>query len=221
MPSAEAKRLLSELRKRGSKRNREGMARFGIETSKALGVSVVDIRAGAKGVKRDHRLAAELWATGIHEARILATIIDEPGKVTAQQMDRWARDFNSWDLCDQACGNLFDKTPHAFAKALEWSRREEEFVKRAGFALMAYLAWHDKKAPDSAFKPFFKEIVRGSADERNFVKKTVNWALRQIGKQRPGLRKDAVACASRLAKSPDKTARWIGTDALRELTKRG
>jgi len=219
MTSTEAKRLLGDLRSRGSKKNREGMARFGIQTSKALGVSVKDIRAVAKGVKKSRVLAADLWATGIHEARILATIVDEPSKVTAAQMDSWAGEFDSWDLCDQACGNLFDRTPHAWKKALEWSRRDEEFVKRAGFALMAYLAWHRKDSPDSSFRPFFKEIERASGDHRNFVKKSVSWALRQIGKMRPGLRNEAIACARKLGAGDDRTARWISKDALRELEK--
>jgi 3-methyladenine DNA glycosylase AlkD len=220
MASAEARRLVAALRKRGSKRSREGMARFGIETSKALGVPVKDIRAVAKGLKKDHALAADLWATGIHEARILATIVDEPPKVTAAQMDAWAGAIDSWDLCDQACGNLFDRTPHAWTKAVEWSRRQEEFVKRAGFALMACLAWHRKEAEDSSFSGFFMEIERASHDPRNFVKKAVNWALRQIGKERPGLRDRAISCARRLSMSEDRTARWIGSDALRELLRK-
>lgn len=220
MQSARASQLLARLRARSSAANRAGMARFGIHPARALGVSMKDIRAIARGVPRDHRLARELWATKIHEARILATILDEPAKVTAAQMDRWARAFDSWDLCDQACLNLFDRTPHATKKALEWSRREREFEKRAGFALMAVLAWHRKDEPDSTFRPFLDAIRREASDPRNYVKKAASWALRQIGKRGGTLRIDAVALARALAASDDAAARWVGRDAVRELAPR-
>jgi 3-methyladenine DNA glycosylase AlkD len=172
----------------------------------------------AREIGRDHELAEDLWAAGVHEARILAALVDEPGRVTKTQMERWAADFDSWDVCDQVCMNLFDKTPYAYEKALAWSTRRAEFVKRAGFALMASLAVHDKKAGAGQFSPFLEAIVRQSADERNFVKKAVNWALRQIGKRSHGLNRKAIAAAERIAGIDSKAARWIARDALRELT---
>ena len=193
------------------------MARFGIKTDRALGISVTDLRRLGREIGKDHDLALELWASGIHEARILASIIDEPTQVTQAQMEAWAAGFDSWDLVDQCCGNLFDKTPWAWDKALEWSERDEEFVKRAGFALMAWLAVHDKSASNASFAPFFPAIERASGDDRNFVKKAVNWALRQIGKRNATLRRQAVAAARRIAKQEARSARWIARDALREL----
>lgn len=201
----------------GSERNRAGMARFGINTDDALGISVTDLRKVARSLGHDHRLAAGLWRSGIHEARILAALVDEPDKVTEAQADRWVRAFDSWDLCDQVCANLFDRTPFAFAKAKEWARREPEFQRRAGFALMAALAWHDKSASDEAFLPFFPLIAEASTDARNFVRKAVNWALRQMGKRSSLLHAPALGTARELAASSDRTARWIGRDALREL----
>jgi len=195
-----------------------GMARFGINAENTLGISIPILRDTAKKVGRQHNLALELWESGIHEARIPAALVDEPSEVTPEQMDVWAADFDSWDVCDQVCGNLFDRTPHAPGKALEWSEREQEFVKRAGFALMACLAWHDKKAEDALFESFLPAILREAADERNFVKKAVNWALRQIGKRDRRLNALAIQTAQQIAELPGKAPRWNAADALRELT---
>lgn len=209
--------VLARLRSMGSSRNREGMARFGINVESAVGVSVADLRKVARELGRDHRLAAGLWKSGIHEACILAALIDEPDKVTPTQMERWVRAFDSWDLCDLVCANLFDRTPFAYGKAVEWAGRDEEFVKRAGFALMAALAWHDKEADDEALAAFLPTIEREADDDRNFVKKAVNWALRQIGKRSRRLNEAAVASAERIASRDSRAARWIARDALREL----
>ncbi|HID72452.1 TPA: DNA alkylation repair protein, partial [Candidatus Micrarchaeota archaeon] len=174
-----APEILAKLKSMGSAKNREGMARYGIRPKKALGILVYDLKRMAKGIKRDHRLALALWKSGIHEARMLAAFLEEPEKVTERQMESWAKDFDSWDICDHTCAYLFDRTPFAYSKAMEWSKREEEFVKRAGFALMCALSVHDKDAADSKFRKFLPVIKRHSTDERNFVKKAVNWALRQ------------------------------------------
>lgn len=209
--------ILAELRAHGSPANVAGMARYGINPKSTLGVSVPALRGMAKKIGRDHALALALWKTGIHEARSLAGLIDEPAKVTEAQLERWAKDFDSWDVCDGVCSNLFDRTPFARDKAIEWSARREEFVKRAGFVLMAALAVHDKKAPDALFRKFLPLIERESTDERNFVKKAVNWALRQIGKRNRALNRDAIAAARRIRRIDSKAARWIAADALREL----
>ena len=192
------------------------MARFGIASTNTLGVSIYDLRPMAKEIGKNHRLALRLWKSGIHEARILASYIDEPAKVTEGQMEDWAADFDSWDVCDQVC-ELFGKTPYAYKKIVDWSKRKEEFVKRAAFALIAEMAWHDKEANDNQFKRLFPHIIRESTDERNFVKKAVNWALRNIGKRRPGLKKEAINAAKEIQKIDSKSARWIAADALREL----
>jgi 3-methyladenine DNA glycosylase AlkD len=212
-----ADEIIAELRALGSEHNRAGMARFGINTERALGISVTQLRQMAKRTGKDHELALELWDSGIHEARILASIVDEPHAVTAEQMEAWAADFNSWDVVDQVCGNLFDKTPYAWDKAAEWTERPEEFVKRAGFSLIAYMAVHLKKIDDREFERFFPIIEREASDDRNFVKKAVNWALRQIGKRSDYLRPQAIACAERIAAQEATSARWIARDALREL----
>jgi len=209
--------IINLLKSKSNKNNLAGMARFGINPEFALGVSVTDLRKISKKIKKDHNLALKLWETKIHEARILSSMIDEPEKVTKKQMDTWIKEFNSWDLCDQVCMNLFDKTPFSFEKAVEWSRRKKEFEKRAGFALMACLAWHDKVSPDSKFKKFFPHIKRESDDERNYVKKAVNWALRQIGKRNKHLNKEAIKLSEDIQKINSKTALWISKDALREL----
>ena len=193
------------------------MARFGIETASAYGVSMPAIRKLAREIGKDHALALQLWDSGVHEARILAALVDDPAQVTEEQMERWVGQFDSWDVCDQCCGGLFDKTPLAYAKAAEWSHRQEEFVKRAGFALMAYLAVHDKKAPDEPFVGFLSDIKRESADGRNFVKKAANWALREIGKRSPTLNGVAIGAAEEIAQIDSRPARWIASDALREL----
>jgi 3-methyladenine DNA glycosylase AlkD len=194
-----------------------GMARFGIKTEAAYGISIPELRKLAKQIGSDSELAQQLWASGIHEARILASMIEEPAKVTEAQMEQWVQDFNSWDLCDQCCGNLFDKTPWAYSKAVEWSARPEEFVKRAGFALMAYLAVHDKRAADDKFLAFLPIIQREATDSRNFVKKAVNWALRQIGKRNLALNQAAIQTAQAIQNLDSKAARWVAADALREL----
>jgi 3-methyladenine DNA glycosylase AlkD len=216
--SRRCREILQRLKARSDPKAVAGMVRFGISPKGTYGVPVPYIRALAREVGRDHGLAAELWASGIHEARILASMIDVPAQVTERQMDSWARDFDSWDVCDQCCSNLFDKTAFAYGKAAEWSSRKEEFVKRAGFTLMACLAVHDKKAGDGCFAAFFPIIMREAGDDRNFVRKSVNWALRQIGKRNPRLNRKAIATAQRIAKTGSKSARWIASDALRELT---
>jgi len=209
--------ILDRLNTMGSERNREGMARFGISTGRALGISVTDLRKVAREIGRDHALALALWDTDIHEARILASIVDDPRAVTEEQMERWVADFDSWDLCDQCCSNLFAKTPFAFHKAQEWAGREAEFEKRAGFALMAALAVHGKTASDTHYLPFLEIIKREATDERNFVKKAVNWALRQVGKRDVWLNRAAIETAREVAALPSRSARWIAADALREL----
>ncbi|MFH1586632.1 MAG: DNA alkylation repair protein [Candidatus Diapherotrites archaeon] len=212
-----ADEVIKKLKKMGSKKNKEGMARFGIETKNALGISLYVLRPFGKEIGKDQKLAEELWETGIHEARMLATFIGEPEKVTEKLMEKWVRDFDSWDIVDQCCSNLFDKTEFAYAKAFEWSERGEEFVKRAGFVLMATLSVHDKEAGDKKFEKFFPVIKREATDERNFVKKAVNWALRQIGKRNLALNKKAVKVGKEISEIDSKAARWIAADALREL----
>ncbi len=210
--------ILDELRTLGDPAGREGMARFGIKAERALGIRIPALRAIAKRVGRDHALAAELWASGIHEARILACFVDDPAEVTPEQMEAWAAAFDSWDLVDQCCGNLFDRTPFAWAKAVEWGERPEEFVKRAGFALMAALAVHDNRASDGRFVAFLPIIEREAGDRRTFVRKAVNWALREIGKRNPALNEKAVETARRILDAGERSARWVASDALRELT---
>jgi 3-methyladenine DNA glycosylase AlkD len=195
----------------------KGMSRFGIHTKNAYGVSIPNVRKIAKQIGKNHRIAQQLWASGIHEARILASYVDEPESVNAKQMERWVKSFNSWDLCDQCCGNLFDKTKSAYGKASQWSKRDEEFIKRAGFVLMATLAVHDKEAGDPLFQNFFPLIRTESIDHRNFVKKAVNWALRQIGKRNLNLNKKAIQIANEIHQINSRSARWIAADALREL----
>jgi 3-methyladenine DNA glycosylase AlkD len=195
----------------------KGMARFGISPKNTYGVSIPNLRKMAKEIRINHDLAERLWDSKIHEARILASLISDPKMVTEEQMDKWAKDFDSWDVCDLCCGNLFDKTKVAFKKAIEWSSREEEFVKRAGFVLMATLAVHDKKAVDEDFLKFFPLMIRGARDDRNFVKKAVNWALRQIGKRNLYLNKKAIKAAKEIKAVESKAARWIATDAIKEL----
>lgn len=210
--------IVEKLRSLGDPKAVEGAARFGIDVPDILGVSAPALRKLAKEIGVDHRLAGQLWRTGIHDARALAALIDDPAKVTPGQMDRWAKDFNSWAVCDMACCCLFDRTPHAWDKALEWTRREQEYVKRAGFVLMAALAVHDKKAADTCFEAFLPYIAQHADDERNFVRKAVNWALRQIGKRNLRLNKLAVETAKGIRVQNTKSARWIAADALRELT---
>lgn len=210
--------VLTRLRSLSNPKNKEGMARFGINTDQALGISLYALRPLAKEIGKDHELAKELWTSGIHEARILSSMIAEPEKVTEDLMESWVKDFKSWDVCDQVCSNLFDRTPFAYRKAVEWSNRKEEFVKRAGFVLMATLSVHDKKASDKNFEQFFPIIIREAIDERNFAKKAVNWALRQIGKRNLILNIKAIKIAQELKKINSKSSRWIASNALRELT---
>ena len=193
------------------------MGRFGIHAQKAFGVSTPKLRALAKRIGRDHSLARELWKTGILEARGLASLIGDPAELTEALMESWVKDFDSWAVCDAACCNLFDKSRFAWRKALEWSRRDREYVRRAGFALMAALAVHDKTARDEKFLRFLPAIRRAASDDRNFVKKAVNWALRQIGKRSRRLNREAIAMARRLRALDSRSARWIAADALREL----
>jgi 3-methyladenine DNA glycosylase AlkD len=212
-----AEGILKRLQSLGDPRNREGMGRFGINVEKAYGVPMPALRKMAKELGRDHMLAAALWDSGIHEAKILACLIDDPKIVTEKQMESWVLGFDSWDVCDQCCMNLFDRTPYAYKKALDWSRREEEFVRRAGFALMATLAVHDKKANDEVFLGFLPAIAAAASDDRNFVKKSVNWALRQVGKRDISLNMAAIKVAEQIARTNSNAARWVAADALREL----
>lgn len=193
------------------------MSRFGIDTRNALGVTVTELRGLARRLGRNHDLAAALWESEIHEARILATMVDDPAHVTEAQMERWVSDLGSWDLCDQLCGNLFDRTPFVSDMALRWSRREAEFVKRAGFALMASSAVHRKDLPDARFEMFLPAIRAQASDDRNYVKKAASWALRQIGKRSLGLHRKAIATARQIERIDSRSARWIARDVLREL----
>ena len=215
MPSVEE--VLEKLKSNSRPEQLEGMARYGMAVERRLGVSIPDIRKIAKELGKDNKLALELWKTGIAEARIIAAMIDDPEKLTEGQMEDWVKDINSWDVCDQVCMNLFEKTPLAWQKIIDWSEREEEFVKRTAFALIACLAWHDKKAEDEKFIELFPVIIRGAVDERNFVKKAVNWALRNIGKRNLNLNKAAINAAKEIHRLDSKAARWIAFDALREL----
>src|SRR2546428_10736344 len=210
--------VMDEIKRRGSPKAVAGMARFGIQTGTAFGVSIPQLRDLAKKVGTDHELAQKLWKAGFHEGRILASMIDDPEKVSENQMEEWATDFDSWDVVDGCCGNLFDKTEFAVREAYEWSKRKEEYIKRAGFVLMAEMAVHDKKASDKTFLDFLPVIVRESSDERNFVKKAVNWALRQIGKRNATLNVAAIKTSTDIRDSDSKSAKWIAADALRELT---
>ena len=194
-----------------------GMARYGINPENTYGISIPELRRIAKETGKDHALAGELWDSGIHEARILACFIADPKRVTEAQMERWAADFDSWDVCDQCCSSLFDKTPFAYRKAVEWSEREAEFTKRAGFTLMAALAVHDKKAGDARFEQFMPILESESTDDRNYVKKAVNWALRQIGKRNARLNRLAIEAGEKIRRINSPAARWIAADALREL----
>jgi 3-methyladenine DNA glycosylase AlkD len=195
-----------------------GMARFGIATESALGVSMPDLRALSKSLGRNHALALELWRTPLRETRILASLLADARQMTEELMESWTRDFADWEVCDQCCINLFGKTSFARHFALTWSGAEPEFVKRAGFVLMARIATTDRRASDASFEPFFTRVTRESTDRRNYVRKAVNWALRQIGKRDRALNEIAIAVARTLAAAEDKTARLIGSDALRELT---
>ncbi|MFQ6134877.1 MAG: DNA alkylation repair protein [Nitrososphaerales archaeon] len=209
--------ILSKLESLSNPEAVAGMARFGINPKNTYGVSIPNLRKMAKEIGKDHLLAQQLWSSGIREARIIAGMIDNPEMVTEDQMESWVKDFDSWDICDQCCTNLFEKTESAYQKCVEWSSREEEFVKRAGFVLMARLAVSDKKADDKQFVRFLPIIKRETTDDRNFVKKAINWALRQVGKRNTNLNKMAIKTAKEIRKTDSKTAKWIASDAIREL----
>jgi 3-methyladenine DNA glycosylase AlkD len=215
--SEELSNILEEIRSSGDPRTVEGMARFGISATNTYGISMPRLRAMAKRIGRDHELAQGLWGSGVHEARIIAALIDDPALVTRAQLDRWVRDVDSWDVGDQLCLNLVHRTPFGYDMAVSWSRRSEEYVKRAGFALMAVLAVHDKNADDAAFVEMLVLIEAASDDERVMVKKAVNWALRQIGKRNDRLNAAALATAVRIRSRGGRAARWIAADAIREL----
>lgn len=208
---------MDELRSMADPSNLPGQARFGIDVVNSLGISMTRLRLLARRIGPDHALALALWDSGIREARILATLVDDPGLVTEDQMERWAEDFNSWEVVDAACCNLFDRTPFRYSKAGEWAGREAEFVKRAGFSLMAGIAVHDRTAADEDLIALLPLIQREACDRRNFVRKAVNWALRQIGKRNLALNRAAIRAAVRIAGMECKGARWVAADALREL----
>lgn len=214
----DANEILQRLRALESPRDRAGMARFGINPDRALGISVAKLRTIAKEIGRDHELALELWSSGIHEARILATIVDDPKLVSKQQMRSWVEDLDSWDLCDQSCMNLFWRAGGGAEMAFEWADRDEQFVKRAAFALMARFATKRAKAPDELLESFLPVIGEAADDDRNLVRKSVNWALRGIGKRNAHLNELAIASAERIRARDTRSARWIANDALRELT---
>ncbi len=210
-------RALAKLRRLGEKRNVDGMARFGIVAKIVYGVAKPKMDELACRIGRDHQLALELWDTGVHDARILAGMIDEPAKVTAAQMNRWVRDFDNWDVCDGTCCHLFAFAKPAWDRAIEWTKRTAEFEKRAGFALLAYLAYRDKAAKDAQYTKVLPILLREAPDDRNFVRKAVNWALRNIGKRNLSLNRAAIQTAKRMKRMDSRAARWIAADALREL----
>jgi len=209
--------VLDRLQSKARPEQLKGMAKYGMAVERRLGVSVPDMRKLAKDVGRDHKLALDLWRTGTAEARIVAALVDDPARVTEGQMEEWVKDINSWDVCDQVCMNLFEKSKLAWKKIIDWSEREEEFIKRTAFSLIACLAWHDKKASDEEFIRLLPVITRAATDERNFVKKAVNWALRNIGKRNLNLNKAAINVAKEIQRLDSKAARWIAADAIREL----
>jgi 3-methyladenine DNA glycosylase AlkD len=210
--------VIAYLKAHGNPKNVEGMARYGIASANTLGVTMPITRGLAKQIKKDHVLALQLWDTGIHEARILAALVDDYKQVSAAQMEKWVLGIDSWDVCDQLCGNLLYRTPYAYDKAVEWAQREEEFVRRAGFVLMTQLAVKDKKADDARFEAFYPLIKQYASDERNFVRKAINWAVRQIGKRSRRLNASAIKLSEEIREIDSKAARWIAADALRELT---
>jgi 3-methyladenine DNA glycosylase AlkD len=214
---ASASQVVARLKSLGDAEDLKGMARFGMSVEKRFGVSVPAMRKMAKEIGRDHALALKLWKTGIADARILASMIAEPEAMRAGDLNDWVSGIDSWDVCDQVCMNLFEKVPLARRKIPEWAAREEEFVRRSAFALIACLAWHDKEARDAEFRGYLPLIKRGAEDERNFVKKAVSWALRNIGKRNSALHKAAIQTARILQRADSRAARWIAADALRDL----
>ena len=215
----EYKDVIKTLKSMGNPDNVAWMARFGINSANILGISMPELRKLGKSIGKDHELALKLFDSGIHEARILATLVADPAEFTEEQAESWVVELDAWDVCDQFCMGLMWLTPYAYDKCYQWSERDEEFVKRAGFALMAKLAWSDKKATDQAIASFLPVIEREATDERNFVKKAVNWALRQIGKRNAPLRRAALATAKEILALDTPAARWIARDAIRELKK--
>ena len=209
--------ILAMLEAKAKPEKIQDMAYFGLTSTSRLGVSVPDMRAIAKEVGKDHRVALELWGTGFPEAQIVASMIADPEQLTDEQLETWVVDLNSWDTCDQVCMNLFEKSPLALKKVRDWSIRDEEFVKRAAYALIACLAWHDKQMDDREFIDLFPIIIEGSTDDRNYVKKAVNWALRNIGKRNLNLNQAGIKLAQEIQKIDSRPARWIAADALREL----
>ena len=212
-----ARHVLDRLQSKAKPEQLPGMAKYGIMVEKRLGVSVPDMRKLAKELGKDHKLALDLWRTGIAEARIVAGMVGDPAKLTEEQMEEWVKGIDSWDVCDQVCMNLFEKNQLAWKKIIDWSEREEEFVKRTAFSLIACLAWHDKKAGDDKFIELLPVVVREATDERNFVKKAVNWALRNIGKRNRNLNQAALRAAKEIRQRDSRSARWIAADAMREL----
>ena len=217
-PAGRLKAALAALEAKATRKDLDNLARFGIAASKPIGVSMANMRAIARDLGRDHDLAFALWKTGIYEARMLATLVDDPERVTAAQLEAWCRDFDNWAIVDTACFALFDRTPHAWSKVAQWSARRGEFQRRAAFALLWSLTVHDKEAGDAKFLEGLRLVEEGATDERHFVKKAVNMALRATGKRNAKLRAAAVAVARRLAASENPSARWVGKDALRELS---
>ncbi|MCJ7472427.1 MAG: DNA alkylation repair protein [Actinobacteria bacterium] len=209
--------VMKELKSKARPDNIEGMSRFGIKGDGRLGLSMPELRKMGKSIGKDHDLALKLWATKIPDAMILAALVDDPAKVTEKQVDSWVKDICSWDVCDQLCMNLLDRVPFASKKIYEWSKRDEEYVKRVPYALIACIAWHDKDAPDELLTGFFPVIESGATDERNYVKKAVSWALRHIGKRNLNLNKKALELAREIKKIDSKAARWIASDVIREL----
>ena len=209
---------LTWLQRHSTKATRDGMARYAIPSARAYGVAMRDIKALGKKLGRNQPLAVALWTTGVYEARMLASFVGDPDQLTSAQMDRWCRDFDNWAFCDAMAFNLFDRTPHAWTKVAQWSRRRNEFEKRAAFALLWSLTVHDKSAGDDRFEQGLALIEREAGDERHFVRKATNMALRAIGKRNRALNAAATVVARRLAGSKDEAARWVGKDALRELT---
>ena len=213
-----SKEIIRELKSKANPKNVKGMARFGISEKGTLGIAIPELRKIAKSIGKNHKLAKELWKSGIHEARLLAAFIGEPGLITEKEMEEWVKDFDSWDICDQVCSNIFCRSKLAYKKVFDWSEDKREFVKRTSFALIACLAVHDKKAKDKDFLQFFPLIEKAAEDERNFVKKAVNWSLRQIGKRNLKLNKKAIQLAKDIRGSNDcKSAKWVANNALTEL----
>lgn len=210
--------VIEQLKSTGDPRNVEGMGRFGIKTENNLGNSVTTLRNFTKKIGKDHDLAVKLWNSGIRDARMVAACIEDPKTISEDQVEKWVKDLDSWDICDHCCGHFFDQIPFAYKKVREWTKSNELFVKRAGFSLIAWLAVHDKKKPDKEFEDFLEVIKRESTDERNYIRKAVNWALRQIGKRNWDMNKKAIEMAKEIQKIDSKSAKWIASDAIRELT---